>query len=64
MRNRFSVNTQLELLSRTKNNAIIKIDKIVDEEGNELQECKIPKQHVYIHTNINLAKNEILRRKK
>ena len=64
MRNRFSVNTQLELLSRTKNNAIIKIDKIVDEEGNELQECKIPKRHVYIHTNINLAKNEILRRKK
>ena len=64
MRNRFSVNSQLELLSRTKNNAIIKINKIVDEEGNELQECKIPKQHVYIHTDVNLLKNEILRKKK
>ena len=64
MRNRFSVDSSLELLSRTKNNAIIKIEKIKDLEGNELTECKVPKQQVYIKCNTNLNKYEILRRKK
>lgn len=64
MRNKFSVKDSLELLSKWKNNAIIKIDRIIDEEGNELEECKVPKQQVYIETNIELKKYEILRRKK
>ena len=64
MRNKFVVNSELELLSKTKNNAIINIEKIVDEEGNELTECKVPKQVVFIYTKENLVKNEILRRKK
>lgn len=63
MRNRFN-KEQLELLSKTKNNDIIKIEKIVDLEGEELEECKVPKQQVYIHTNSDLKKFEILRRKK
>lgn len=64
MRNRFSVNSCLELLSKHKNNAIIKINEIVDLDGNQLSECKIPKQQVYIKTDIELKANEILRRKK
>ena len=64
MRNRFDKDTELELLSKTKNNAIIKISKIEDEEGNELDVCKVPKQVVYITTNLPLQKLEILRRKK
>ncbi len=64
MRNRFDKDTELELLSKTKNNAIIKISKIEDEEGNELDVCKVPKQIVYITTNLPLQKLEILRRKK
>lgn len=64
MRNKFVVNSELELLSKTKNNVIIKIEKIEDEEGNVLEECKVPKQIVYIYTKENLIKNEILRRKK
>ncbi len=64
MRNRFSADSSLELLSRTKNNARIKIEKIKDLEGNELTECKVPKQQVYIKCNTNLNKYEILRRKK
>ena len=35
-----------------------------DEEGNELEMCNVPKQVVYISTNQNLKKLEILRRKK
>ena len=64
MRNRFSANSSYELLSKTKNNDIIDIEEIVDLDGNKLNECKIPKQQVYIKTNKNLKKYEILRKKK
>lgn len=64
MRNRFSANSLYELLSKTKNNDIIDIEEIVDLDGNKLNECKIPKQQVYIKTNKNLKKYEILRKKK
>ena len=64
MRNKFYLNEELELLSKEKNNAIIKIEKIVDEEGNELEMCNVPKQVVYVKTKQSLKKLEILRRKK
>lgn len=64
MRNKFSVKDSLELLSKTKNNAIIDIDKIEDLEGNSIEVCRVPKQQVYIYTQVGLKKNEILRRKK
>lgn len=64
MRNKFLLNEELELLSKTQNNAIIKIEKIEDEEGNSLDCCNVPKQQVYITTNLKLKKYEILRRKK
>lgn len=64
MRNKFVCGCELELLSKFKNNDIIIVDKIEDEEGNELSECKVPKQQVYIYTDKQLYKNEILRRKK
>ena len=64
MRNKFSVGEELELLSKEKNNAIIKIEKIIDLEGQEIEMCNVPKQVVYIQTNQNLKKLEILRRKK
>ncbi len=62
MRNRFD-KSPLELLSKTKNNDIVEIEKIEDLDGNDLPECKIPKQQVYIYTRKNLKKYEILRRK-
>ncbi|MFQ6752285.1 MAG: peptidase U32 family protein [Clostridia bacterium] len=64
MRNRFDSNTSLELLSKDKNNAIINIDRIVDEEGNDIEVCKVPKQIVYIYTDQSMKKYDILRRKK
>jgi len=64
MRNKFSVKDSLELLSKTKNNVIINIDRIEDVEGNEQEVCRVPKQQVYIYTEVELKKNEILRRKK
>lgn len=64
MRNKFGVNDTLELLSKTSNNDIVKIEFIKDENGEELTECKVPKQQVYVKTNHPLKKYEILRRKK
>lgn len=64
MRNRFTKDDELELLSKTKNNDIITISKIEDEEGNFIDVCKVPKQQVYIYTDKPLKKLEILRRKK
>ena len=64
MRNKFLLNETLELLSKSQNNAIINIEKIEDEEGAELDCCNVPKQQVYITTNLKLKKYEILRRKK
>ena len=64
MRNKFSEKETLELLSKTKNNAIIEIDRIEDLEGNTQEVCRVPKQQVYIWTGTELKKNEILRRKK
>lgn len=64
MRNKFSKFDELELLSKTKNNAIIKIEKIISVDGEEQNVCNVPKQIVYIQTNVPLKKLEILRRKK
>ena len=64
MRNRFDTNTALELLSTTNNNAIINILEMKDEEGLPLDVCRVPKQVVYISTNQDMKKYDILRRKK
>ena len=64
MRNKFSKNDTLELLSKEKNNAIINIEQIIDLEGNELEVCNVPKQIVLVKTNQELKKLEILRRNK
>ena len=63
MRNKFGLE-ELELLSKEKNNAIIKIEKIINLEGVEQEVCNVPKQVVYIQTECPLKKLEILRRKK
>ncbi len=63
MRNRFTTET-LELLSKDNNNALVYIEKIETLDNEELDECKIAKQEVYITTKEKLKKYEILRRKK
>lgn len=64
MRNRFDTESDLELLSKTKNNAIIKINKIENLDGEFITKCNVPKQIVYIYTDTELKKYEILRREK
>lgn len=64
MRNKFLLGEQLELLSKTKNNAIITLEEIVNEDGEKVDLCNVPKQIVKVKTNLPLKKLEILRRKK
>ena len=64
MRNRFSVNSTLEKLSKFENNAIIHINKVEDEQGNVIEDVKVVQQKVYVYTGQPLHKYDILRRKK
>jgi len=64
MRNKFLLGEELELLSKTKNNAIIKLEEIINEDGEKMELCNVPKQIVKVKTNLPLEKFEILRRKK
>ena len=64
MRNRFLVNSKLELLSKFENNAIINITKIENEDGEIIEDVKVVQQKVYIYTDKPLHKYDILRRKK
>ena len=64
MRNKFFLGEQLELLSKSKNNAIITLEEILSPDGDKLDVCNVPKQIVMVKTNLPLEKYEILRRKK
>ena len=64
MRNRFLVNSTLEVLSKFNNNDIININQIEDEEGSLIEDVKVVQQRVYVYTDKPLHKYDILRRKK
>ncbi len=64
MRNRFNVEDSLELLSRYNNNAEVQILEMFNSLGEEVHECKVPKEIMTVKTNVNLKRNEILRRKR
>ena len=64
MRNRFKVGEVLEKLSKENNNEQVEILRIEDESGEEIDDCKVVQQRVYLKTNVKLKKYDILRRKK
>ena len=64
MRNRFKLGEVLEKLSNKNNNEQVEILQIQDENGEQIDDCKVVQQKVYITTNVKLRKNDILRRKK
>lgn len=62
-RNKFAVGEELEILSPNDSfQKIIKVEKLEDENGNDLTEAKIVQQKVWIYTNIPLEVGDILRR--
>ena len=64
MRNRFKLGETLELLTPNRLGVNVAIEGIVDEQGQELDDCKIVQQKVFVKTKESLKKNDILRRKK
>ena len=63
-RNRFKVGDTLEVLSPNKYtfNKTIKIEKMTDENGEEIVDAKDVQQKIYLFTNLNLEKGDILRK--
>lgn len=63
-RNKFLKGDELEVLSSSSSfNKILVLDEILDEEGNVIEEVKRVKQRVYIKTDLELSKGDILRKK-
>lgn len=62
MRNRFKVGDKLEVLSPTKSfNSIITVEKMQDENGEEIVDAKLVQQKIKLFTNVKLATGDILR---
>lgn len=62
-RNKFVKNDELEIMKKNGENIVVKINKIFDEEGNEVSEAPHPKQVLHIPLNVTVEKDEILRKK-
>lgn len=63
-RNRFKVGDVLEVLSPNKDtfNKTILIEKMTDENGEEILDAKDVQQKIYLYTNLKLEKGDILRK--
>ena len=63
MRNRFKKGDVLEVLSPSENfNKTFVVDKVTDEEGNEIEDAKLVQQTLRIYSNLMLKAGDILRR--
>ncbi len=64
-RNRFKVGDSLEVLSPTQNfNKVIKIEKMYNKNNEEIMDAKNVQEQVYICSNLNLQKGDILRKER
>lgn len=62
-RNKFTVGDSLEILSPSEEfNKTIKIEKMTDELGNDIQEAKNVQQKIWIYTDKNIEVGDILRK--
>ena len=63
MRNRFKKGDKLELLTPNDNfNSVILPGRIMDEEGNDIEDAKIVQQKLRIYSDIKISAGDILRR--
>ena len=62
MRNRFREGDTLEIVSN-KGLYTFTPDRIYDEEGNRVQDCKLVQQKLYIPSELKLEKYDIIRKK-
>ena len=62
-RNKFSVGESIEVMKPDGANITVTVQRIVDEEGNDMESAPHPKQVLYIDLGQPLAMYDILRRK-
>ncbi|MBR5439850.1 MAG: U32 family peptidase C-terminal domain-containing protein [Clostridia bacterium] len=63
MRNRFKVGDELEVLSPTNNfNKKFIVEKMEDENGQEVLDAKLVQQKLYIYSSLKLKDGDILRK--
>lgn len=62
-RNKFSVGEQIEVMKPSGENILVNVNRIVDEEGNEMESCPHPKQKIFLDLGIELSQFDLLRRK-
>lgn len=62
-RNKFSVGEQIEAMNPDGTNLFVKVERIEDEDGNEMESAPHPKQKIFIKTDKKLELGWVLRRK-
>lgn len=62
-RNKFSVGEEIEAMNPDGTNLFVKVERIEDEDGNEMESAPHPKQKIFIKTDKKLELGWVLRRK-
>ena len=62
-RNKFFVGEEIEVMKPTGENIFVTVNRIEDEEGNEMESCPHPKQKIYVDLGVELNPFDLLRKK-
>ncbi len=62
-KNKFSVGEQIEIMKPNGENLSVTVQKMTDEQGNEIESCPHPMQIIYVDLGMELEPYDILRRK-
>ena len=63
MRNRFKKSDALEILTPNDNfNSVVVVDKMADEDGNEIEDAKLVQQKLRIYSDVKVSAGDILRK--
>jgi len=60
-RNKFSVGDVVEVMKNNGDNVSTKVEKIYDEDYNEMESCPHPKQKIYVKFDKELSINDLIR---
>ena len=61
-RNKFSVGETIEVMKPDGRDLPVKVLRICDEEGSDMESCPHPKQKIYVDLGIELSDQDLLRR--
>ena len=62
-KNKFCVGDNIEVMKPNGDNISVKVHRITDEEGNDMESCPHPRQRIYLDLGLELDNFDLLRRK-